>query len=111
MTSIEDFIKVRESIERLAVQIAIFVDRKAVKESRKYLDDADNQLATLRTMVANDTQIMVEDRLSALLGGFRVKIEKMEVKAPARKRSVKQKPEQPVKTEISEKPELVVFEH
>ena len=112
MTSIAEFIKARESIEELAKQIILLVEGKAVQDSRKHLDEANRQLQVLKTMVANDTQVIVDTRLSRQLAGLAAKIEKMEAKAPARKRSVKKKPETPVKPkpEITEAAQIVVFE-
>ncbi len=114
MTTIEEFIKAREAIEKLAAQIIVFVERKSVKESRKYLDDANRQLEGLKAMVANDVQVNVISRLTAQLDGLGVKIVRMETKAPARRRLAKEKPETPaapVKPAITEASEIVVFEH
>ena len=114
MTTIEEFIKAREAIEKLAAQIIVCIERKSVKESRKYLDDANQKLEVLRTMVANDIQIKVNSRLTAQLDGFGVKVARMEAKMPAGKRTTKKKPEKPavpVKPAITEVPEIVVFEH
>lgn len=114
MTTIEEFIKARETIEKLAAQIIVFVERKAVKESRKYLDDANQRLEALRTMVANDVQVKVISRLTAQLDGLGVKIVRMETKAPAGRRVAKEKPEKSVASvepAIAEASEIVVFEH
>lgn len=114
MTTIEEFIKAREAIEKLAAQIIVFVERKAVKESRKYLDDANQRLEALRTMVVNDVQVKVISRLTAQLDGLGVKIVKMETKAPAGRKGTKEKSEKPatsVKPAIAEASEIVVFEH
>ncbi|MBP7528828.1 MAG: hypothetical protein KA801_12930 [Syntrophorhabdaceae bacterium] len=111
MTSIAEFIKVRESIEELAKQITLLVERKTVKDARGHLDNANRQFEILKTMVANDTQKIVESRLSAQLAGLGVKVGKMEAKVPARKRAATKKPEvTPVKPEISDAPQIVVFE-
>lgn len=114
MTTIEEFIKAREAIEKLAAQIIVFVERKSVKESRKFLDDASQQLQVLETMVANDIQVKVISRLTAQLAGLGVKIVRMEAKMPTGRRTAKKKPTKPaapVKPIISEAPEIVVFEH
>ena len=94
MSSIAEFIKARESIEKLATQITLFVERKAVQDSRKHLDNANRQLEVLRTMIANDTQVNVDSRLSAQLAGLGAKVEKMEAKMPVRKKVVKKKQQQ-----------------
>jgi len=91
MTSIAEFIKARESIEELATQITLFVENKAVQDSRKHLDKANQQLEVLKSMVANDTQVMVDSRLSARLAHLGMKIEKMEAKMPVKKRVAKKK--------------------
>jgi len=114
MTSIEEFIKTRESIEKLASQIALFIERKDVGESREHLDAANRQLETLKTMIANDTQEMVGRRLSAQLAGFGARVEKMKLKMPVKKKTVRKeravpatKPRRPCSTEMLE---IVVFE-
>ena len=91
MSSIAEFIKARESIEKLATQITLFVERKAVQDSRKHLDKANRQLEVLKTMVSNDTQVIVDSRLSRQLAGLGTKVEKMEAKMPVRKTVVKKK--------------------
>ena len=114
MTTIEEFIKAREAIEMLAAKIIVLVERKSVRESRELLDDANQKLEILKTMVANDIQVNVIGRLTAQLGGQSVKIVRMEAKMPARKRVAKKKPEKPAeaaKPAIAEAPEIVVFEH
>ena len=110
MTSIEEFIKARESIEKLTAQITLFIERKAVKDSRKHLDNANRQLETLKTMVANDTQVAVDSRLTAQLAALGAKVEKLEAKTPVRKRTAEKKLETPVEPGITETRELVVFE-
>ncbi len=114
MTTIEEFIRAREGIEKLATQLIVFVERKAVKESRKVLDDANQKLEVLKTMVANDVQVNVASRLTAQLGGLGAKIVKMEAKMPVGKRAAKKKVEKPVapaKPDITEAPEIVRYEH
>lgn len=114
MTTIEEFIKAREAIEKLAVEIAVLVERKSVKASRKSLDDANQRLEILKTMVANDIQVNVIGRLTAQLEGLSVKIVRMESKMPTGKRAAKKepgKPAKPAKPAITETPEIVVFEH
>lgn len=100
MPSIAEFIKARESIENLATQITLFVERKAVQDSRKHLDEANQQLTVLRTMVANDTQVIVDSRLSAQLSRLGAKVEKMEAKMPARKKVAKKKPQKAARVSL-----------
>lgn len=113
MTTIEEFIKAREAIEKLASQITVLVERKSVKESRTFIDNANQKLEILKTMVANDIQVNVIGRLTAQLDGLSMKIVRMESKLPAGKRARKkpQKPVEPAKPVITEAPEIVVFEH
>jgi hypothetical protein len=114
MTTIEEFIKAREAIEKLATQIIACIERKSVKESRKCLDDANQKLEVLRAMVANDIQVRVNSRLTAQLDGLGAKVVRMEMKMPAGKRITKKKTEKsavPVKPAVAEAPEIVVFEH
>ena len=91
MTSIAEFIKVRESIENLAEQITLLIEHKAVKNSRKHLDEANQQLEILKTMVANDTQVIVDSRLSRHLAGLGTKVEKLEARIPPKKTVIKNK--------------------
>ena len=116
MTTIEEFIKAREAIETLAAKIIVLVEHKSVRESRELLDDANQKLEILKTMVANAIQVNVIGRLTAQLEGQSVKIVRMESKMPARKRVAvakkkPEKPEKPAKPAIAEAPEIVVFEH
>lgn len=114
MTTIEEFIRSRETIEKLAVRITECVERKSVRESRKLLDEANADLEVLKTMVANDIQVNVIGRLTAQLEGLSVKIVRMESKMPAGKRTAKKKPAkpaEPVKPAITEAPEIEVFGH
>ncbi len=111
MTSIEEFIKMRESIEQLAAEIALSIERKDAIESKKRLDTANRQLEVLKTMIANDTQEMVGRRLSAQLEGFGTRIEKMKLKMPVKRRT--ERKEQAVPTtrpSNTEMLEIVVFE-
>jgi len=111
MSSIVEFIKVREGIEELAARIALLIERKDVRGSEKHLDTANRQLEVLKTMIANDTQEMVGRRLSAQLEGFGARIKKMKQKTP-----VKRKAERKEKTVATNKPsntetlEIVTFE-
>jgi hypothetical protein len=111
MNSIEDFIKGRESIEKLASQIALLVERKDAGGSREQLDIANNQLKALKTMIANDTQEMACRRLSAQLEGFGIRVEKIRLKMPVKRNTARK--EQPVPTtrpRSTETLEIVVFE-
>jgi len=96
MASVAEFIEARESIEKLATQITLSVERKAVQDSRQHLDEANRQLEVLKTMVANDTQVIVAERLSRQLTGFGTKVETMAAKMPVRKTAAKKKQQKAV---------------
>jgi hypothetical protein len=91
MTSVQEFIEVRMSIETLADKITLFVDDGAIQDSRKHLDSANQQLEVLKTMVANDVQMRATDRLSRQLIGLGVQVETMKAKTPVRKTAAKKK--------------------
>jgi len=111
MTSIEEFIKMREGIEELAAKIALLIERKDVKGSEKHLDTANRQLEALKTMIANDTQEMVGRRLSAQLEGFGARIEKMKLKIPVKRQTKRKEQAAPTtKPSNTEALEIVTFE-
>jgi len=86
MSSIAEFIKTREHIEALAVKIALLAERKAAPESKQRLDEANKHLDTLRTMVANDVQVTVVERLTRHLTGLGTKVDKIQAKKSATKK-------------------------
>jgi hypothetical protein len=92
MSTIEEFIKIRKSIEALAIQITSCLEGNAIQDSRQHLDEANRQLEVLKPMVANDVQVIVVGRLTRQLAGLGVKIETMATKSPARKRSTAKSP-------------------
>jgi len=92
MASVAEFIELRESIEALAGQIVLFVKDKAVEDSKQRLDEANRKLEMLKSMVANDVQVIVAERLSRQLTGLSEKIETMAAKKPARKTAARKKP-------------------
>jgi hypothetical protein len=96
MTSIEQFVAARVSIETLAKQIAQFLEHHAVQTSKKHLDEANKQLEVLKTMVSNDVQIVVATRLTAELTSLGTKVDKMASKMPVRKTAAKKKQEEAV---------------
>ena len=115
MSSVAEFIEIRKSIETLASQITLCVEQKAVQESKRNLDEANRQLEVLKPMVDNDVQVIVAGRLSRQLRGLGTKVEKMVAKLPARKRLAGKLPagkklERPVRPNINEEPEIVVYE-
>ena len=89
MASVAEFIQLRESIEALAGQITLSVKNKALQDSKDRLEEANQKLEALKSMVASDVQVIVAGRLSRQLEDLRVKIEKMAAKLPVRKRTAK----------------------
>ncbi|MDD3846080.1 MAG: hypothetical protein PHC90_06915 [Syntrophorhabdaceae bacterium] len=91
MASVAEFIELRESIEALAGQIVLFVKDKAVQDSKQRLEEANQKLEMLKSMVANDVQVIVADRLSRQLTGLSEKVETLAAKKPARKAVTRKK--------------------
>ena len=85
MTSVAEFIKARESIEALVKRIILLVENKDVLDSKEHLDEANTQLDVLRTMVSNNVQVIVVERLTKQLGSLGIKVETMLAKMPVRK--------------------------
>ncbi len=85
MTSVKEFIEVRKNIEALADEIALFVERRAMQDSRQHLVKANQQLEVLKTMVANDVQRLAAGRLSRKLAGLGTKLETMGAKISVKK--------------------------
>ena len=111
MTSIQEFIKTRESIEKLASQIVLFIEGKDIGESRQHLGIANHRLGRLKAMISNDTQDMACRRLSALLENLGAKIEKINPKTPIRRNMAKKERAVPTaRPRNSETPEIAVFE-
>ncbi len=111
MTRIEEFIKTRESIEKLASQIVLFIEGKDIGESRQHLGIANHRLGRLKAMISNDTQDMACRRLTATLEGLGDRIEKINLKTPIKRKSAKKERVVPMtRPRNSETPEIVVFE-
>jgi hypothetical protein len=110
MPNVAEFIEVRRSIEILASQITLCIKQNATQDSERYLDEATRQLEVLKTMVANDVQVIAAGRLSRQLTGLGTKIKTMTVKSPTAKRKSMKKLETPVKPGNGEEPVIVVFE-
>jgi len=106
MSTVAEFIEARKSIETLATHIALCIQQKVLQDSRQCLDEANQQLEVLKTMVANDVQMIVATRLSRQLTGLGTKIEKM-----AGKKTAGKKLKTPVRSKIEEAPQIVVFKH
>lgn len=120
MSTVEEFIKVRKSIEALATKITLCLERKAFQDARQSLDEANRLLDSLKTMVANDVQVIVAGRLTRQLTDLGTKTETAAAKPPTRKKATgkkveRKKPENNVpKTSsarvVEEEPEIVVYE-
>jgi hypothetical protein len=91
MTSVAEFIELRESIETLAGQIVLSVKDKAVQDSKQRLDEANRKLEILKSMVETDVQVTVAERLSRQLTGLSAKIETMAARKPARRTTAKKR--------------------
>ena len=89
--SVAEFIELREGIEALAGQITVFVKNKNVEDSRKRLDEANQKLDQLKTMVSTDVQVIVAERLTRQLTGLSEKLATMAAKKPVRKAAVRKK--------------------
>ncbi len=85
MTSVREFVAVRESIETLAGKITVLVERKAMQDSRQYLAQANERLEVLKTMVANTVQGNAANRLSRQLTGLGIRVEALTTKKAAKK--------------------------
>lgn len=92
MTSVEEFIAARISIEVLAGKIAQSVEDKVIRDSRENLEEADRQLELLKTMVANDVQVIVAGRLSRQLADLGSKVGKMAARTSMKKSVEKKAP-------------------
>ena len=105
-STVAEFIEARKSIEMLATHIALCVQRKVLQDLKQRLDEANQQLEVLKTMVAKNVQVIAATRLSRQLTGLGTKIEKM-----AGKRTIGKKLKTPVRSKTEEAPQIVVFEH
>ena len=95
MTSVEEFIAARISIETLAGKIARSVEDKVMGDSRENLEEANRQLEVLKTMVANEVQVIVAGRLSRLLAELGAKVGTMSAKTVTKKTAAKKAPKKP----------------
>ncbi len=110
MSNVAEFIEVRRNIETLARQITLCVEKNIAQDSGQYLDEANRQLEVLKTMVANDVQVIAAGRLSRQLTGFGTKIKTMTGKPPTAKRTAAKKMKTPVRSGNGEEPVIVVYE-
>lgn len=87
MSSIQDFINLREQIEALSKEMPRLVEQKAVPQARAKLDEAAGLLAQLTSMVDNDVQVIAVGRLTRLLDTFQTKVGALEAKRRVVKKS------------------------
>ena len=100
MTSVEEFIAARISIETLAGKISKSVEDRVIRDSKENLEEANRQLEILKTMVANDVQVIVAGRLSRQLAELGTKVGAMTVKAVAKKSVEKKAKKTPDQTAL-----------
>ena len=74
MNNVAEFIRIRERIELLAKEIAVFADQKTMPRSKVKLDEANDLLAKLTAMADNDVQEIAVGRLTRLLGKLGTKV-------------------------------------
>jgi hypothetical protein len=86
MSNVAEFIETRLQIESLVQQIALAVERKAIPQSKKGLEEAAPLLEKLTAMADNDVQESAVGRLTRALAGLGTKVEKLTRKTPARKK-------------------------
>ncbi len=86
MSNVAEFIGIRVQIESLVQQIALWVERKAIPQSKKGLDEAAQLLERLAVMADNDVQENAVGRLTGALAGLGTKVEKLSRKTPVRKK-------------------------
>ncbi|MCX5812094.1 MAG: hypothetical protein NT178_06065 [Proteobacteria bacterium] len=86
MSTVAEFIKTREHIEALATKITLLAERKAAPESKHRLDEANQHLDILKTMVANDVQVIVVDRLTRHLTRLGIKVDAIMAKKPVKRK-------------------------
>ena len=67
MSNVAEFIETRLQIESLVQQIALSMERKAIPQSKKALDEAAPLLAKLTAMADNDVQESAVGRLTRAL--------------------------------------------
>ncbi|MCX5854646.1 MAG: hypothetical protein NTZ24_08810 [Deltaproteobacteria bacterium] len=109
MSNVTEFIEIRRKIESLARQITLCIEKNIAQDSGQYLDEANRQLEVLKTMVANDVQVIAAGRLSRQLTGLGTKIKTMKVKSPTAKRTAVKKLETPVRSGNGEEPLITVY--
>jgi uncharacterized protein YPO0396 len=77
MATVAEFIDIRQQIELLVKQIALFTERKAALDSTQRLEQAAHLLETLKIMADNDVQEICVGRLTRELASLRTKVGSM----------------------------------
>jgi hypothetical protein len=88
MNNVAEFVKVRQEIESLAVEINALVEGKTMPRSKTKLDEATELLIRLTEMADNDVQQVAVGRLTRLLAKLGMKVQVLGV----HKRVVKKHP-------------------
>ena len=114
MSSIEEFISIRKTIETLITQITTGL-KEDMPRSREHLDNAKRQLKDLTAMVSNDVQTTAVDRLTRQLGTLETKMEaqagkKSSGRKPSTRKPSEKKVESRPKPVVEEEPVIVIFE-
>ena len=74
MSNVAEFVKVRQEIESLAVEIDTLVEGRVMPQSKTKLDEATGMLTRLTEMADNDVQEIAVGRLTRLLGKLGLKV-------------------------------------
>ena len=74
MSTVAEFVEVRQKIEAHVKQIDVSVERKVAPQARQKLDEATQLLTTLRTMADNDVQEIAVGRLTRELARLEKKV-------------------------------------
>ncbi len=110
MSNVAEFVEVRKNVEALATEIALCIKNKAKQESLQHLAEAKRNLEILKTMVANDVQVVAVGRLSTQLANLEAKTSRIKAGSSTRKRSTAPKTKTEDRAQIDEPPHIVVFE-
>lgn len=115
MSTVEEFINIRKSIEALITEITTGLKEDPGPRSRERLDEANRQLTRLAAMISNDVQATAVGRLTGQLRSLESRIEttaakKSSGRKPSAKKAAGKKIETPTKPVVNEEPVIVIFE-
>ncbi len=74
MSTVAEFVDVRQQIEALVKQVALLTERKVALDSAQRLEHAGQLLETLKTMADNDVQEICVGRLTRELASLQKKV-------------------------------------